>query len=200
MTTEIAATTRVDCPMCGRPLRPKGSDVLVSRAKRKRRPRKYCSPRCQRRAAYERKFTTPATSHQDSSLIGGKNHEKSIASEAPVWRVIAGRQLSPKALRLATLPLDPVTEARVCRANARVWDEAAIVGPKDVPINLIGGYHFPNAPPLPGLSWTESCLTGLAELETEAPSIVPDLPSDGGDLEIPLFLQRSTTPAVPAQF
>jgi hypothetical protein len=73
-----------------------------------------------------------------------------MASEAPVWRVIAGPQLSPTALRLATLPIDPATEARVRRANARVWEEAAIVGPKDVPINLIGGYRFPNAPPLAG--------------------------------------------------
>jgi hypothetical protein len=191
MTTEIAATTRVDCPMCGKPLRHKGRDVLVSHVKRKRRPRKYCSPKCQRRAAYERKFTTPATSHQDSSLIGGKNREKSMASEGPVWRVIAGSQLSPTALRLATLPLDPATEARVRRANARVWDEAAIIGPKDAPINLIGGYRFPNAPTLPRLSWTASYLAGLAAVKSDAPSIVPDLPY-GDDLEIPAFLQRST--------
>jgi hypothetical protein len=193
MTTKIAATTRVDRPMCGKPLRHKGSDVLVSHVKRKRRPRKYCSPKCQRRAAYERKFTTPATSHQDSSLIGGKNRENSMAFEAPVWRVIAGPQLSPTALRLATLPLDPATEARV--RSARVWDEAAIVGPKDVPINLIGGYLFPNAPPLPGLSWTAIYLAGLAAVKSDAPSIVPDLPY-GDDLEIPAFLRRPTTEEV----
>jgi hypothetical protein len=60
-------------------------------------------------------------------------------------RVVAGR-ISPTALRLASLPLDPATEARIRRANARVWDAAAIIGPNNAPINLIGGYRFANAP------------------------------------------------------
>jgi len=60
-------------------------------------------------------------------------------------RVVAGR-ISPTALRLASLPLDPATEARIRRANAHVWDAAAIIGPNNAPINLIGGYRFANAP------------------------------------------------------
>jgi hypothetical protein len=40
--------------------------------------------------------------------------------------------------------------------------------------------------------WTASYLAGLAAVKSDALSIVPDLPSDGGDLEIPAFLRRPT--------
>jgi hypothetical protein len=35
-----------------------------------------------------------------------------------------------------TIPLDPETAARNRRANARYWAEAALIGPRDMPINL----------------------------------------------------------------
>ena len=37
------------------------------------------------------------------------------------------------------IPLDPDTAARIRRANARHWAEAALIGPCDWPIDLIGG-------------------------------------------------------------
>jgi hypothetical protein len=80
-------------------------------------------------------------------------------------------------LALARLPLEPKYAERLARIN-----------------------ELPPDPPQSLLPWTASYLAGLADVESEAPSIVPDLPSDGGDLEIPLFLQRSTMPAVSAHF
>jgi hypothetical protein len=129
------------CLVCEREFAPKARGA----------PQRLCkSAKC--RAEYRRfphAYTFGNASVAPTTGIAEKGLETPIKSapETPVWRVIAGPQLSPAALRLATLPLDPATEARVHRANARVWDEAAIIGPKDAPINLIGGYRFPNAPP-----------------------------------------------------
>jgi hypothetical protein len=63
------------------------------------------------------------------------------------WCQIAGPELSPTSLRLATLSIDQAD--RIERINDRVFKKAALIGPKDAPINLLGGYRFPNAPKLP---------------------------------------------------
>jgi hypothetical protein len=52
--------------------------------------------------------------------------------------------------------------------------------------------ELPPDPPQTLLPWTATYLAGLAAVKSEAPSIVPDLPSEGGDLEIPPFLRKPT--------
>ena len=32
------------------------------------------------------------------------------------------------------------------RTNAKFWNAAALIGPNDPPVNILGGYKFPNAP------------------------------------------------------
>ena len=40
------------------------------------------------------------------------------------------------------IPLDPETAARNRRANARYWSESTLIGPRDWPIDLVGGGDF----------------------------------------------------------
>jgi hypothetical protein len=70
-------------------------------------------------------------------------------------------------LALARLPVEPRYRERLARLN-----------------------ELPPNPPQNLVPWTATYLAGLAAVKSEAPSIVPDLPSDGGDLEIPSFLRR----------
>jgi hypothetical protein len=60
------------------------------------------------------------------------------------WHQIAGPALSPRSFALATLPLDPATADRIRRANLKVWNDVALIGPEDTPITLVGD-RFPNA-------------------------------------------------------
>jgi hypothetical protein len=69
------------------------------------------------------------------------------------------------------------------RANAKFWNAAALIGPRDPPNNILGGYKFARAPNV-----------GLDSAE----SPIPNRPSDSNpyiaqisdDLSIPAFLQR----------
>jgi hypothetical protein len=70
-------------------------------------------------------------------------------------------------LAVGRLPLEPKSAERLARLN-----------------------ELPPDPSQHLVSWMATYLAGLAELE--APSIVPDFPSEGGDLEIPAFLRRPT--------
>src|SRR5262245_4726328 len=101
----------------------------------------------------------------------------------PKWRTVAGPQLSDTALRLATLPLDPATEARHKREHATRWDahwrrveDAALFQRHSPPANILGGYRFPGAPK-----------TGLEPRRKIAPSPY------GEGLDIPDFLRRPST-------
>jgi hypothetical protein len=51
---------------------------------------------------------------------------------------VAGPAADLDPINLA-VPLDPETAARNRRANARYWAEAARIGPRDWPIDWIGG-------------------------------------------------------------
>jgi hypothetical protein len=98
------------------------------------------------------------------------------------WRIVAG-SLSDTEFRLATLPLDKATAARVDRNNrefSREAASAALMQRHYPPINLICGYPFPTALAI-DLSATAP-ITG----DRSAP-----LRSSFGDsLEIPSFLAR----------
>jgi hypothetical protein len=60
------------------------------------------------------------------------------------WPQIAGPALSPRSFSLATLPLDPALADRIRRANLKVRNDAALIGPENAPITLVGD-RFPSA-------------------------------------------------------
>src|SRR5262249_48407082 len=70
---------------------------------------------------------------------------------------IAGPALSPTALRLASLPLDPELAARLERAHRayvdarakakRAAERKALLRRRTPPVNVLGGYKFPTEPP-----------------------------------------------------
>jgi hypothetical protein len=91
---------------------------------------------------------------RSARLAGLKNSEKS----GRAFRIVAGPELSPTSLRLATLPLDPELAARLERAHAgyvenrtkakRRAARQALIKRHHPPVNLLGGYRFLGAPTL----------------------------------------------------
>jgi hypothetical protein len=81
---------------------------------------------------------------------------KSGSEGGRAFRQVAGPRLSSTAFRLATIPLNPELAARIARANAGFGDwlrkskRAAIrraqIKRHHPPMNVLGGYRFPNAP------------------------------------------------------
>lgn len=117
------------------------------------------------------------------------------------WRIVAGSELSPTAFRLATIPLDADFTARLARVHApleehrrkvkRAGGRKAQVKRRDPPLNLLGGYRFPNAPTV-DLSPINPPAEWGGILSRWAPCADPD-PSAFED--IPDFLNR--IPAAP---
>jgi hypothetical protein len=69
-----------------------------------------------------------------------------------------------------------------CRINSRHWREAGagtLIGRTDPPVNLLGGYRFPNAPDVE--------LTSPAE--RARPDVADSSHAIAGDLSIPDFLR-----------
>jgi hypothetical protein len=57
--------------------------------------------------------------------------------------------------------------------NAKFWNAAALIGPNDPPVNILGGYKFPNAPVV-DLSWIPPKTSGqwwVFELTNDATDI-----------------------------
>jgi hypothetical protein len=97
-------------------------------------------------------------------------------------------------LALATRPLDPLTAARVARDNAKGKENPkAIVQRRTMPLNLVGGYRFPDPPKLD----PELRQAIIATERTLAADHVEPAPPlawvANDDLEIPDFLARATT-------
>jgi hypothetical protein len=149
--------------------------------------RKICkSVKC--RAAYRR---LPHVYHFAENVQ--RPLETSIKS-GPEKRLVAG-QASATALRLASLPLDPATAARVARDNAKATENPkALFQGRTPPLNLIGGHRFADAPGLKpdlrqAIVTTERTLA--MDRVDDAPPLAGDwslVPDQG--LEIPAFLQR----------
>ena len=105
----------------------------------------------------------------------------------PTWVVVAGPAYSPTEFRLATLPLDVETIARLKRANdpARIRRQLGqagpIFGPDTPPLNVVGGHKFPGAPRL------EDVLPRRAERTSPAEPVET---TDTDPFEIPEFLRR----------
>jgi hypothetical protein len=66
-------------------------------------------------------------------FIGSAGQSKSVEPRHK-WRVVAGPELSETSFRLATLKPHPRIKWDI--------DNTASIGPKDMPINIIGGYRI----------------------------------------------------------
>jgi hypothetical protein len=72
------------------------------------------------------------------------------------FRIVAGPNLSPSSLRLASIPLNPELARRLDRAHAGYFKAraeakreamaAAVIKPRDWPIDMLGGFRMPGAP------------------------------------------------------
>ena len=86
---------------------------------------------------------------------------------------------------------DPEVVARLNRQHNRYWIDDALIGPNDPPVNILGGYKFPNAPAVD--------LNPIAP-KTEKQKFSPDQQKRLdelraqilADLSIPAFLWRSS--------
>jgi len=180
------------CLVCERPFK----------RKRKAEHQRFCRPRCQKefRRHPERflgvryqtsvlsvaTFKTPIKSGLKIGTLGGQP-----------FRMVAGPVLTPIGLRLASLPLDPGFVARLERVHApylearrrakRAAARRALIKRHHSPVNILGGYRFPNAPaidliPPPATDWA---VPSRWIPTTGAGADVPDVPD---------FLRR--TPAL----
>ena len=68
----------------------------------------------------------------------------SPVSSGPRWRQLAGPAMTAEQLRLATVGAADVLRSNRT-ANRRLRNPTTLIGPGDAPLNLIGGYRFPNA-------------------------------------------------------
>jgi hypothetical protein len=100
------------------------------------------------------------------------------------WRIIAGPELSLRSFQAATIPLDSATASRIDRVNRGYWAESAktaLIQPHHPPINVLGGYRFPDAPQIDlRLAEPKEPAKALSTLTAR----IPD------DLTIPDFLRR----------
>jgi hypothetical protein len=106
------------------------------------------------------------------------------------WRQIAGPPMSPEALRLATLPLDPKVEVSLKRANRVPLNPDALFQRKTSPLNILGGYRFDAAPNLGSLAQSVASTESRLALDVieDAPMLSPDIDVD--PFIIPEFLRR----------
>jgi hypothetical protein len=111
------------------------------------------------------------------------------------FHVVAGPNPSPTGLRLASLPLDLEFAARLDRVHAAYLEARAkakraaarktVIKRRHLPVNVLGGYRFPNAPsidlsPIEAPEWASASRW----IPTGAGAGMPPIPS---------FLQRHPT-------
>jgi hypothetical protein len=94
------------------------------------------------------------------------------------WRIVAGPQPTPSAFHCAAIPPHPELISRLAKLHRQYYRDIALISPTDPPINILGGYKFPNAAPVD--------LDRLASTRIAAPStlLIP------ADLSIPECLRR----------
>jgi hypothetical protein len=76
----------------------------------------------------------PRSAHSTGLKIGTKSGRG--------FTQIAGPELTPASLRLASLPLDPKTAVRVRRANAWAWVDTTKIPTPSWPVILVGGSDY----------------------------------------------------------
>jgi hypothetical protein len=178
---------RARCLVCERPI------------DRKTDRRKVCK-RSECRHEFQRhpeRFSCP---RYPASVLGhnasGSAHFtglKSGSKSGRPFRLVAGPALTDTGFRLATIPLDLGLAARLDRAHAdhienrkkarRAAARRAQIKRRHPPVNVLGGYQFPNAP--------EIDLSPVDSPEWAIPSRWKPT-GDGADVpDIPEFLRRS---------
>ena len=83
------------------------------------------------------------------NAIGASKPEKSSTTSTPKTgiksdrklRVVAGPEPSPSMLSRAAVGCAEAIEANN-RANAKFWNAAALIGPTDPPVNILGGHRW----------------------------------------------------------
>jgi hypothetical protein len=115
-----------------------------------------------------------------------KSELKTGAKSDRGWRQIAGPDLSPTSFHAATLPLE-ISPAAANAAFTKYWTRTArrcLFKRNTPPVNVVGGYRFPNAPEIDlSLPTPESPIAKMPST-AEADLTIPD------DLSIPAFLLR----------
>lgn len=178
------------CVVCGRPFR------------RQAEHQRFCRPKC--RVEFSRhpeKFsypTQPSASLRGPSVSPAKSPTFSPTKAGRPFHVVAGPDLSPRALQAAAIPLEPELVARLARAHApfeeylrkaqRAASRKALIKRRHPPVNIVGGYRFPDAPAI-----------DLSPIETPTWAVASrwEPTGDGSTLEdIAEFLNRRKSSAV----
>lgn len=179
---------RLRCVVCERPTKTGRAEIChrpKCRYALRQWPHVYRFPRGKKHTDRESPVRRKVAS-RSAHFTGIKSGDK----DARAWRQVAGPELSPRSFTLATLPTDTV--ARIERLNEKISVDAALIGPKDAPINVLGGYRFPNAPKFNWLPRQnlERNLSVTPRTRPPTPAVI--LPDD--PFAIPAFLLR----AIPA--
>jgi hypothetical protein len=120
-----------------------------------------------------------------SEACKGTFDDRPPVETASYWRVIAGPPLTSCGMRFAVAGLiAPPPAFSTARAKAEAIADrdrqhpvpSPMIGPHDVPVDIVGGYRFPNAPRI--------------DLHPPASSIPLMAASIDSDLSIPDFLDR----------
>jgi len=124
---------------------------------------------------------------------------KSGSKSGRAFRQIAGPELGPTSLRLASLPLDPEFAARIARANSHYFEalkkskraaaRKALIKRHHAPVNVLGGYQFSDAPVM-DLSPTDLPSEWATQSRWQPTGAGADVP------DIPDFLRREPVSAV----
>jgi hypothetical protein len=121
--------------------------------------------------------------------------KSSVANDRP-WRIVAG-QISHSALHCATVGAAEAVEA-INRTNARHWreynakaEQRCSIKRHDPPVNIVGGYRFPDAPVIE-LSPEKSAPATSADHGNCAAELIASIPDERHALSFPGELQKLT--------
>jgi hypothetical protein len=129
--------------------------------------------------------TAPGAGSADLALRNPiKSGIKAGEESGRPWRIAAG-ELSGSALCCATVGGTEAVEA-INRTNARHWRERCLINRDDPPVNILGGYKFPDAPAV-DLTAPPAAADGV---RSDWKPCVPSVPI-ADDLVIPAFLRRT---------
>jgi hypothetical protein len=101
------------------------------------------------------------------------------------WFVVAGPGFGSSALHCATVGAEEAIATTNC-ANLRHWRENCLIQPHHPPVNILGGYEFPDAPTIDlSPAWHAAIAPDGAQADPN-----PYLNRIPDDLSIPTFLKR----------
>jgi predicted nucleic acid-binding Zn ribbon protein len=202
---------RTHCRVCERPL---------PREKTTGRPRELCSDHCRNEfRRHQERFlsrfysgpnTAPKRPKTPSGYLVSKTSENPLRSPIKsrtkisvltdrTWRVVAGPAVSDANLGIQ---LDPETigrierDRRALRNYFRRLGERALFQRNTPPINIVGGFIFPNAPEIDHRPIAKAKPAPVTTISISTTITIST--AIGADLEIPDFLRRTRPPAFEA--